>query len=333
MTNERDFSHDDHINNSGGTNGDSKDAAKRKDICRDFLNNICSRGNRCKFYHPEDSVEKNQNSADEPYQFCIDFQNQGCYRENCRYVHAFREDVDRYKRSGDVTLGLARALAALLKGDTINGIPLCKEFQNGHCARGPQCRYWHINRDEERRKRFGGGRNCGGSPSSLAFGAYPAVPPAGAHLSRRRGDEFVGDDFAPPSKRSFAHNQPFATIPGQMAPTSTQTAPSHPSPQLVIELERRNAELTTEVESLKRELNREKERYDDLMSLFRAAQGQPSVQRSVISTPSLVPANLQPNISSLSALQQQIQPQSLQQWSAASTSQQPNWTKFDWGAN
>jgi len=41
------------------------------------------------------------------------FQNQGCSRDNCRYVHAFREDVERYKRTGDVTLGLARALAGL----------------------------------------------------------------------------------------------------------------------------------------------------------------------------------------------------------------------------
>jgi hypothetical protein len=56
-----------------------------------------------------------------------------------------------------------------MRGDTINSIPLCKEFQNGHCARGPQCRYWHINKDEERRKRFHGRHTVGAvSP----FGAY-----------------------------------------------------------------------------------------------------------------------------------------------------------------
>uniref|UniRef100_A0A914GST2 C3H1-type domain-containing protein n=1 Tax=Globodera rostochiensis TaxID=31243 RepID=A0A914GST2_GLORO len=321
MPSDRDFSHDDDITNAA--NGDNKDNTKRKDICRDYLNNICSRGNRCKFFHPEESIEKSQNSADEPYQFCIDFQNQGCHRDNCRYVHAFREDVDRYKRSGDVTLGLARALAALLKGETINGIPLCKEFQNGHCARSSQCRYWHINRDEERRKRFAG-RSCGGSPSSPAFGAYPAGPSAGAHLSRRRGDEFVNDDFSPPSKRTFS--QPYAT-PGLLPPMSAAApAPTH----LIIELERRNGELTNEVESLKRELNREKERYDDLMSLFRAFQGQQPIQRPMVSASTLASNSLQPNISSLGGLQQQ--PQSLQQWGAASSSQ-PNWGKFDWNAN
>ena len=56
-----------------------------------------------------------------------------------------------------------------MRGDTINSIPLCKEFQNGHCARGPQCRYWHINKDEERRKRFHG-RHVVGAVSP--FGAY-----------------------------------------------------------------------------------------------------------------------------------------------------------------
>jgi hypothetical protein len=71
-----------------------------------------------------------------------------------------------------------------MRGDQINGIPLCKEFQNGHCARGPQCRYWHINKDEERRKRFTGRPGGGGraSPGIRPFGAYHPGPPAGGHL-------------------------------------------------------------------------------------------------------------------------------------------------------
>ena len=59
-------------------------------------------------------------------------------------MHAIRDDVDRYKNAGEVSLGLARALAALIRGDTINGIPVCKQFQVGACTRGPQCRYWLV---------------------------------------------------------------------------------------------------------------------------------------------------------------------------------------------
>lgn len=44
-------------------------------------------------------------------------------------------------------------------------------------------------------------------------------------------------------------------------------------PNRITELERRNAELSTEVEALKRELRREKERYEDLLSIFRQTTG------------------------------------------------------------
>uniref|UniRef100_A0A914GQQ1 C3H1-type domain-containing protein n=1 Tax=Globodera rostochiensis TaxID=31243 RepID=A0A914GQQ1_GLORO len=88
MPSDRDFSHDDDITNAA--NGDNKDNTKRKDICRDYLNNICSRGNRCKFFHPEESIEKSQNSADEPYQFCIDFQkNKMAERLKCFKSNTF----------------------------------------------------------------------------------------------------------------------------------------------------------------------------------------------------------------------------------------------------
>uniref|UniRef100_A0A915M5U2 C3H1-type domain-containing protein n=1 Tax=Meloidogyne javanica TaxID=6303 RepID=A0A915M5U2_MELJA len=299
-----------------GENGEDKgsnrkDNGKDRDVCRDYLNNICNRGSRCKFYHPEEHDNKAQNAADEPYQFCIDFQNQGCSRDNCRYVHAFREDVERYKRTGDVTLGLARALAALMRGDTINSIPLCKEFQNGHCARGPQCRYWHINKDEERRKRFHGRHVGAASP----FGAYTGHT-AGI---RRRADDYGSsyDDYMPPEKRiaPFVQPLPVPMIPG--GPT-----------RLMVDLERRNAELIAEVDSLKRELQREKERYDDLMSLFRATQANQTA--SIQTRPS---GASQPGIPSMGGQQQQ--PGAMQQWGTGGGGKAtPNYMgSFDWTAN
>ncbi|KAK0415991.1 hypothetical protein QR680_012236 [Steinernema hermaphroditum] len=224
--------------------------SERSDICRDFMKNICNRGSRCKFYHPADH---NPDSSDEIH-FCIDFQNRGCTRENCRFVHAHRDDAERYKQNGDISLALARAIAAITKKDTINGIPFCKEFQTGNCAR-VRCRYWHINVEAERERRrrmngrhypeppvqqqqpYGGGGGGYGSPGVGGGGIRrPASGPMDYDYDMKRGRY---DDIPPPSAR------------------------------YVQDLERRTSEQAKEIEGLKRELERERERYEQLYALFR----------------------------------------------------------------
>lgn len=174
-------------------------------------------------------------------------------RDNCRFVHASREEVERYKHTREVTLPLARAIAAVSQGDTIAGIPVCKEFQSGKCARGAQrCRYWHVNVEEERERRLRGLPPSGGplgrfdgSPGgrySGSGGPLYGVPPLGM---RRSGPPLDG----PYEKRSRMEES------------------------RVTELERKNAELSKEVETLKRELQREHERYEDLYALFRQQSG------------------------------------------------------------
>ena len=134
----------------------------------------------------------------------LDFQNKGCFRANCRFIHANNDDVLRYKKTGDVTISLARAIAALTRSDTINGIPICKEFQHGLCQRGQNgCRYWHINVEEERMNRFGGGDDGygrsqqrmprgGGGGGNRRRGAPPPLR-GGGH-----GDYDDYDDYYPP---------------------------------------------------------------------------------------------------------------------------------------
>ena len=85
-------------------------------------------------------------------------------------MHAKRDDAERYKRSGEVTLQLACAIAAVTSKDNINGIPFCKEFKMGKCQRGQRCRYWHIDPETEREQRFGGG---GGGPPMGGGGGGP----------------------------------------------------------------------------------------------------------------------------------------------------------------
>lgn len=230
----------------------------REDVCRDFLNNMCNRGSRCKFYHPPSLVrERAAQQAPEgiEYQFCIDYQNRGCHRDNCRYIHAHREDVDRYKMTGEVTLNLAREIAAIYNCDTINGIPFCKEYQTGTCSRGGQrCRYWHINVEEERERRR---RIPRGIPSSTAI--LPAPLTIGAGLGFPYGSYPHGNRR--PHSYGVAALNTYGAYGKRMRYDMDE--------EYIRELERRNAELCKEVEGLKRELMRERERYEDLYALFR----------------------------------------------------------------
>ncbi|VDK71784.1 unnamed protein product [Onchocerca ochengi] len=248
------------INKNGGTevkeesverNEDEEKELAREDVCRDFLNNMCNRGSRCKFYHPP-SIVRQRASQQTPegieYRFCIDYQNRGCHRDNCRYIHAHREDVDRYKMTGEVTLNLAREIAAVYNCDTINGIPFCKEYQTGSCSRGGQrCRYWHINVEEERERRR---RVPRGMPASilpsLARGSGLGLPYSAC--SNRRSHPYTAADIYGAYSKRLRYDL---------------------DDDYVRDLERRNAELNKEVEGLKRELARERERYGDLYALFR----------------------------------------------------------------
>lgn len=56
-------------------------------VCRDFLRNMCRRGDDCRFYHPppEPGSKKQQSSW---LTFCHDFQNGHCTRSDCRLVSA-----------------------------------------------------------------------------------------------------------------------------------------------------------------------------------------------------------------------------------------------------
>lgn len=57
------------------------------DLCRDFDNGKCTRGERCKFFHPK-------------LQICKDFQNKTCDRERCKFLHVTREEEETYDSSG-----------------------------------------------------------------------------------------------------------------------------------------------------------------------------------------------------------------------------------------
>ncbi|KAI6206651.1 hypothetical protein M3Y94_00936800 [Aphelenchoides besseyi] len=232
--------------NGTPTNGNVDDGSGRRDVCRDYLNKICNRGTRCKFYHPPGEGSNAPDAHEkEDFNFCIDFQNQGCYRENCRFVHATAQDVETYRQNGDVSNNLARAIAAVTKKDNINGIPFCKEFQTQRCSRGQRCRYWHVNVEMEKERR----RNRQAPPIDHTPYGAPPMP----LVRRRPGAELDSWNGPPPSKR-------FPPFP-----------PKGPPQFYVQQLEQQNAELRRELANARQDLQRERERYDALLSAFNPA--------------------------------------------------------------
>ncbi|XP_069509868.1 zinc finger CCCH domain-containing protein 10-like isoform X2 [Ambystoma mexicanum] len=124
------------------------------DVCRDFLRNVCKRGLRCRFRHPETSVPDPGVSKNE-FIFCHDFQNKECGRLNCKFIHGNRQDEEYYKKSGELPPHLHQKVAAnlgLLPTELPNSkeeVPICRDFLKGGCSRGAKCKFRHIQRDYE----------------------------------------------------------------------------------------------------------------------------------------------------------------------------------------
>ncbi|XP_041366082.1 zinc finger CCCH domain-containing protein 10-like [Gigantopelta aegis] len=133
---------------------------KDDDICRDYLRNVCKRGKRCRYRHPEATETKALGKKPE-FTFCHDFQNTGCRRSTCRFLHCTREEEDIYNQIGQLPSRIQQAAALgigvttrdihILKGE----VPICKDFMKRECKRGSKCKYRHLSADQyelERRK-------------------------------------------------------------------------------------------------------------------------------------------------------------------------------------
>jgi len=270
---------------NGESNGKQTTRVDGKDVCRDYLNKICNRGTRCKFYHPPGEESRDGRSrGEDSYSFCIDYQNQGCRRENCRFVHAPGQDVDNYKKTGDVSTVLARAIAAITKSNEINGIPFCKEFQANRCTRGSRCRYWHVNIEAERERRRS---QMSGGDSMYDSGRgdrYQQLRPQPMSGSRRRHAEDPGDYL--PSKRGYGASQ--SGYP-PIQPPMQSTLDTY-----CAQLESQVAELRRELEISRREVHRERDRYDTLLAAINPAILQQQAQAQYQSHPLNQPPSVVP---------------------------------------
>ena len=169
--------------NSSDNSDDNSDDKSEKcdDICRDFLRNVCKRGKRCKYRHPE-PPEARELGKQAEFTFCHDFQNSGCRRAHCKFIHCSREEEEYYKQTGQLPVRLQQAAALgigvipneapLLKGE----VPICKDYLKGECKRGGRCKYRHLSGTQYEYEV----RTSEGSTPVVSGGLRPAVGPAGA---------------------------------------------------------------------------------------------------------------------------------------------------------
>jgi len=146
-------------------NGEAKNSE-----CRDFQRGVCNRGNNCKFYHPPNT---NPIKTENKLPICKDFQNKGCDRNKCKFLHVTQQEEEEYNATGILPAhgGKPEKVRALgITGGRGGGkafprppLPadVCKDFLNGVCNRG-KCKFRHISEEpgpmygKRRRNDFGG---------------------------------------------------------------------------------------------------------------------------------------------------------------------------------
>ncbi|KAL0978297.1 hypothetical protein UPYG_G00168560 [Umbra pygmaea] len=143
-------------NNCGGSGAGGMGSGAAPDgVCRDFLRNVCKRGKRCRFKHPDFNEVPDLGVQKNEFIFCHDHQNKECVRSSCRFVHGSKEDEDYYKKSGELPLRLRGKVAAGLGLSPMDlphsrrEVPICRDFLKGECQRGSKCKFRHVMKDYE----------------------------------------------------------------------------------------------------------------------------------------------------------------------------------------
>ncbi|KAM6979654.1 zinc finger CCCH domain-containing protein 10 [Aplochiton taeniatus] len=163
------------LGNGNGCGGGGLGSGMTLDgVCRDFIRNVCKRGKRCRFKHPDFNEVPDLGVQKNEFIFCHDHQNKECVRSNCRFVHGSKEDEDYYKKSGELPPRLRGKVAARLGLSPMDlphsrgEVPICRDFLKGECQRGNKCKFRHVKKDfEYEPSRVGVGGNMGPGASGM----------------------------------------------------------------------------------------------------------------------------------------------------------------------
>ncbi|CAH8842731.1 unnamed protein product [Trichobilharzia szidati] len=110
-------------------------------VCRDYLRNVCKRGKKCKYKHPSPEECERLRRFDKT--FCHDFQNSTCRRLNCKFLHYTKEEEEVFRRTGYLPND-AQWSHRSASNSYDEKTPICKDFANGACNRGANCKYRHV---------------------------------------------------------------------------------------------------------------------------------------------------------------------------------------------
>lgn len=133
-----------HINNSEG-----------KSECRDFVRGVCNRGASCKFFHPPNAMSIKKETK---LPICKDFQNKGCDRQKCKFLHITQKEEEQYNMTGILPDHGGRPDKVRSMGGRGNipaAVDVCKDFLNGICQRGSRCKFRHIS-EQQHQAEMGG---------------------------------------------------------------------------------------------------------------------------------------------------------------------------------
>ncbi|XP_063825052.1 zinc finger CCCH domain-containing protein 10-like [Ostrinia nubilalis] len=85
-------------------------------FCKDFIRGYCIRDSACRFIHdiPPPTLLKDM------FRFCHDFQNKGCFRINCKFIHCTLEQQEKFFKNGDFPRD-------------VRSIPVCQAYVRGTC--------------------------------------------------------------------------------------------------------------------------------------------------------------------------------------------------------
>ncbi|KAI1278774.1 Zinc finger CCCH domain-containing protein 10 [Halotydeus destructor] len=204
------------VNNELGLNMSNLDPNMDDDnVCRDFLRNVCRRGNVCRYRHP-DVGEAEELGKKIEYVFCHDFQNRECRRNNCRFIHCTKQEEEVYRANGKLPTHIIDKLVNtkgqdILLGQGEHAIPICKDFLKGECRRGSgRCKFRHISQNEADMELRGAPQQYNGSNGhSVNHGHHLGMQPIGgasSGLSPGYGVAASRGHFAP-GQRPVAYNE------------------------------------------------------------------------------------------------------------------------------
>ncbi|CAG5130017.1 unnamed protein product [Candidula unifasciata] len=125
--------------NSRAINGEQYEEG----ICRDYMRNVCTRGKRCRYRHPTQD-DRAEPPTKRDLTFCHDFQNNGCSRPSCKFLHCSRDEEENFHRTGLLPSRLNYSNTSIVPHNVMKAtVPLCRDYLNGDCKRGLKCKYRH----------------------------------------------------------------------------------------------------------------------------------------------------------------------------------------------